>query len=55
MVKDQIRKGLDKTFQDSIDIETKNQKSRFLHSDAAEGMLAFFEKRLPEYKNTLDV
>ena len=54
MVKDQIRKGLDKTFQDSIDIETKNQKSRFLHSDAAEGMLAFFEKRLPEFKNTLD-
>ena len=54
MVKDQIRKGLDKTFQDSIDIETKNQKSRFFHSDAAEGMLAFFEKRLPEFKNTLD-
>jgi 1,4-dihydroxy-2-naphthoyl-CoA synthase len=31
-----------------------NQNSRFVHSDAAEGMLAFMEKRSPNYKNTLD-
>ena len=54
MVKQQIREGLDKTFSESLDLETVNQNKRFLHSDAAEGMSAFLEKRAPNYKNTLD-
>ena len=54
MVKQQIREGLDKTFTESLDLETINQNKRFLHSDAAEGMTAFLEKRAPNYKNTLD-
>ena len=54
MVKQQIREGLDKTFTESLDLETVNQNKRFLHSDAAEGMSAFLEKRAPNYKNTLD-
>jgi enoyl-CoA hydratase/carnithine racemase len=54
LVKDQIRKGLDLSFQESLNNETVNQKARFLHNDAAEGMLSFFEKRQPKFKNTLD-
>ena len=54
MVKQQIREGLDKTFTESLDLETINQNKRFQHSDAAEGMAAFLEKRAPNYKNTLD-
>lgn len=54
LVKDQIRKGLDLSFKESLNNETINQKSRFLHNDAAEGMLSFFEKRQPKFKNTLD-
>ena len=54
MIKQQIREGLDKTFSESLDLETVNQNKRFLHSDAAEGMAAFLEKRPPAYKNTLD-
>jgi len=54
MVKQQIRDGLDLTFEQSLQIETVNQNSRFLHSDAAEGMVAFLDKRKPEFKNTLD-
>ena len=54
MIKQQIREGLDKTFSESLDLETENQNKRFLHSDAAEGMSAFLEKRPPVYKNTLD-
>ena len=38
----------------SIGNETINQNSRFQHSDVSEGMSAFFEKRQPDYKNTLD-
>ena len=30
------------------------QNSRFQHQDVVEGMTAFFEKRQPNYKNTLD-
>ena len=55
MVKQQISKGLDKTFQESIDIETKNQKSRISFIVMLQRVCqAFFEKRLPEFKNTLD-
>ena len=54
MVKQQIKDGLDLTFEKSIGNETINQNSRFQHSDVVEGMSAFFEKRQPEYKNTLD-
>jgi len=54
MVKQQIRDGLDLTFHQSLQNETDNQNSRFLHSDAAEGMAAFLDKRKPQYKNTLD-
>jgi len=54
MVKQQIKDGLDLTFEQSLQNETDNQNSRFLHSDAAEGMLAFIEKRKPNFKNTLD-
>ena len=54
MIKQQIREGLDKTFSESLDLETVNQNKRFLHTDAAEGMAAFLEKRPPAYKNTLD-
>ena len=54
MIKQQIREGLDKTFSESLDLETINQNKRFLHADAAEGMSAFLEKRAPAYKNTLD-
>ena len=54
MIKQQIREGLDKTFSESLDLETENQNKRFLHSDAAEGMSAFLDKRPPVYKNTLD-
>ena len=54
MVKQQIKEGLDLTFEQSLQNETDNQNSRFLHSDAAEGMLAFIEKRKPKFKNTLD-
>ena len=52
--KEQIKNGLNKTFTESLELESVNQNSRFVHSDAAEGMLAFMEKRLPNYKNTLD-
>ena len=55
MNKEQIKNGLNKTFSDSLELEGINQKSRFIHSDAAEGMLAFMDKRQPDYKNTLDV
>ena len=54
MVKQQIKEGLDLTFEQSLQNETDNQNTRFLHSDAAEGMLAFIEKRKPNFKNTLD-
>ena len=54
MVKQQIKDGLDLTFEQSLQNETDNQNSRFLHSDAAEGMLSFIEKRKPNFKNTLD-
>ena len=54
MVKQQIRDGLDLTFEKSIENETVNQNSRFQHQDVVEGMTAFFEKRQPNYKNTLD-
>ena len=54
MVKQQIRDGLDLTFEQSLQNETDNQNSRFLHSDAAEGMVAFLDKRKPQFKNTLD-
>ena len=54
MVKQQIKDGLDLTFEKSIANETINQNSRFQHSDVVEGMTAFFEKRQPNYKNTLD-
>ena len=42
MVKQQIKDGLDLTFEKSIGNETINQNSRFQHSDVAEGMSAFF-------------
>ena len=54
MVKQQIKDGLDLTFEKSIENETVNQNSRFQHQDVVEGMTAFFEKRQPNYKNTLD-
>ena len=54
MVKQQIRDGLNLTFEKSIENETINQNSRFQHQDVVEGMTAFFEKRQPNYKNTLD-
>ena len=54
MVKQQIKDGLDLTFKESLGNETINQNKRFQHSDVVEGMSAFFEKRQPEYKNTLD-
>ena len=54
MIKDQIRKGLNINFDESLSNETDNQNSRFVHSDVMEGMTAFVEKRQPEYKNTLD-
>ena len=54
MIKDQIRKGLNTNFDDSLEIETIDQNNRFIHSDVMEGMSAFIEKRQPNYKNTLD-
>ena len=54
MIKDQIRKGLNTKFDETLSNETDNQSSRFVHSDVMEGMSAFIEKRQPEYKNTLD-
>ena len=54
MIKDQIRKGLNINFDESLSNETDNQNSRFVHSDVMEGMTAFIEKRQPDYKNTLD-
>ena len=54
MIKDQIRKGLNTNFDESLSNETDNQNSRFVNSDVMEGMSAFVEKRQPEYKNTLD-
>ena len=54
MIKDQIRKGLNTNFDESLQNETDNQNSRFVHSDVMEGMSAFVEKRQPNYKNTLD-
>ncbi len=54
MNKEQIKNGLNTTFSESLDLEGVNQNNRFIHSDAAEGMMAFMEKRKPDYKNTLD-
>jgi enoyl-CoA hydratase/carnithine racemase len=54
MIKDQIRKGLDSTFKESLDNETINQNKRFIHPDSAEGVLSFIEKRQGNFSNTLD-
>tara|TARA_B100001250_G_scaffold127689_1_gene108699 strand:+ start:31 stop:786 length:756 start_codon:yes stop_codon:yes gene_type:complete len=54
MIKDQIKKGLDLTFSETLDLEGENQNKRFVHSDAMEGMAAFVEKRKPNYKDILD-
>ena len=54
MIKDQIRKGLDLNFKDTLELEQINQNSRFVHTDAAEGMASFIEKRKPAYKDRLD-
>ena len=54
MIKDQIKKGLDLTFSETLDLEGENQNKRFVHSDAMEGMAAFVEKRKPNYKDKLD-
>ena len=54
MNKEQIKNGLNKTFSESLELEALNQNSRFIHSDTAEGMMAFFDKRTPNYKNTFD-
>ncbi len=54
MIKDQIKQGLDLSFAETLDLEGENQNKRFIHSDAAEGMAAFIEKRKPSYKDTLD-
>ncbi len=54
MIKDQIKKGLDLSFTETLDLEGINQNQRFIHPDAAEGMAAFIEKRKPNYKDTLE-
>jgi len=54
MIKDQIKQGLDLSFTETLDLEGINQNQRFVHSDAAEGMAAFIEKRKPNYKDSLD-
>jgi len=54
MIKDQIKQGLDLSFTETLDLEGVNQNQRFVHSDAAEGMAAFIEKRKPNYKDSLD-
>ena len=36
MIKDQIRKGLNSNFDDSLENETVNQNNRFIHSDVME-------------------
>ena len=54
MIKDQIKKGLDLSFSETLDLEGVNQNQRFVHSDAAEGVAAFIEKRKPNYKDSLD-
>ena len=54
MIKDQIRKGLDLNFKDTLELEQINQNSRFVHTDASEGMASFIEKRKPAYKDRLD-
>ena len=54
MIKDQIKKGLDLTFSETLDLEGENQNKRFVHSDAMEGMAAFVEKRKPNYNDKLD-
>ncbi len=55
MIKEQIKEGLDMSFAETLDLEGDNQNKRFIHSDAAEGMAAFIEKRKPNYKDSLDV
>ena len=54
MNKEQIKNGLNKTFSESLELEALNQNSRFIHSDTAEGIMAFVDKRTPYYKNTFD-
>lgn len=54
MIKEQIKEGLDMSFAETLDLEGDNQNKRFIHSDAAEGMAAFIEKRKPNYKDSLD-
>ena len=54
MIKEQIKEGLDMSFVETLDLEGDNQNKRFIHSDAAEGMAAFIEKRKPNYKDSLD-
>ena len=54
MIKDQIKKALDLTFSETLDLEGENQNKRFVHSDAMEGMAAFVEKRKSNYKDKLD-
>ena len=54
MIKEQIKEGLDMSFAETLDLEGDNQNKRFIHSDAAEGMTAFIEKRKPNYKDSLD-
>ncbi len=54
MIKDQIKKGLELSFNETLDLEGINQNKRFVHPDAAEGMAAFIEKRKPNYKDSLE-
>ena len=54
MIKEQIKEGLDMSFAETLDLEGDNQNKRFIHSDAAEGMAAFIEKRKPNYKDSLE-
>lgn len=54
MNKEQIKNGLNKTFSESLELEGLNQNSRFIHSDVTEGIMAFVDKRTPDYKNTFD-
>jgi 2-(1,2-epoxy-1,2-dihydrophenyl)acetyl-CoA isomerase len=45
-----LRKGMESTLEETLNLEAENQGKNFLTKDFLEGVQAFFEKRKPKYQ-----